>query len=70
MSDPRPIIIAASNADGDWISLELPWDATGYDLAHAYRTVAFWLTYEPDDVVPDGCREWKYVDEEEVSHED
>jgi hypothetical protein len=63
MTDPRPIIIAVSNNDGDWLTVEVPPDVLADDLAHAFRTVAFWLTFNPDDVIPDPLREWGYADE-------
>ena len=64
MRDPKPIVISVSNTDGDWLTVEVPWDADVKDLNTAFRTVLFWLGHAcVDDLVPDPWREWAYLDE-------
>jgi len=66
MNDPQDLTIAVTNADGDRMMQTLAWDANLDDLADAFRTVAFWLTYQPkiiDEYLPDPTREWRYNDE-------
>lgn len=66
MNDPQDLTITVTNADGDRMTQTLAWDANLDDLTHAFRTVAFWLTYQPkiiDEYLPDPTREWRYDDE-------
>ena len=63
-----PITIAVQNSDGDWLTMECPWDSAGDELADAFRTAMFWLTFSPqtiDEAIPDPSREWGYFDEDE-----
>ena len=66
MNDPQDLTITVTNADGDRMTQTLAWDANLADLAHACRTLAFWLTYPAEMVeryLPDPTREWRYDDE-------
>ena len=47
MQDPTKVTVTVTNSDGDKFSLEVPWDASMEDMAHAFRTLMFWLTWSP-----------------------
>ena len=66
--EDRPITIAVQNQDGDWLTMECPWDVDREQIADAFRTAMFWLTFSPktiDDSIPDPSREWGYLDTDE-----
>jgi len=68
MNDPKDIALTVTNQDGDTLHMTLGWDSDLADLATAFRTLAFWLTFSPttiDEYLPDPTREWSYEDERE-----
>ena len=50
MRDPTKVTVTVTNSDGDKFSLEVPWDASMDDMAHALRTIMLWLTWSPAQV--------------------
>ena len=68
MSDSKNIVLKAQNQDGDGLVLTLAPDSDLEKLADAFRSIAFWLTYQArtiDEYLPDPTREWGYTDEPE-----
>jgi hypothetical protein len=68
MNDSKNLILRAQNQDGDSLVLTLAPDTDISGLADAFRTIAFWLTFQArtiDECIPDGLREWSYEDERE-----
>lgn len=66
MNDPKDLTITVTNLEGDTMTQNLAWDSDLDALTHAFRAVAFWLTYPPatiDEYLPDPTREWAYHDE-------
>ena len=66
MNDSKSLILRVQNQDGDSLVLTLAPDTEISSLTDAFRTIAFWLTFQArtiDENIPDGLREWSYNDE-------
>ena len=48
--DSQDLVFNITNAGGDELTLRTPYDADMEDMAHLFRTIAFWLTFSMETI--------------------